>query len=370
MAEHEGQSPMNMNAVKKPAKIKGPTKDADEASTSNGKPSGSVDPQHKRKPVRAETSDMFQKKVLGILNTINTNQKAQDARIKDIETYMQDPGPDPEQAIEAEGYYEEEIDTPSGSFDLEANENIPPPPETKSSGLFKDFCTRYDIIEPTEGAVDGDLAMLVNTVFREGISEEKFLALIKSVVRPDNCSSLVKTKVNSLVWNRLSPHMMTADRKMQSIQEAMIKSSILVTQLLDNASSVLDSKQLELGTDALSLMGQANKLLNNRRKDMHKSDLNKEFHHLCTPNQKYTDMLYGDDVCKSVKDIQDMNKIAGRIRGGGSGGYPTYNRGRGRPYQRGGVSRGRVFKRGRGRGFRGFSGGPKNQNVEYSKNQY
>ena len=54
----------------------------------------------------------------------------------------------------------------------------------------------------------------------EGISDEKFQKLLKESPRPDNCDSLVKTRVNNLVWNLLSPHVHTIDSNMQKIQEA------------------------------------------------------------------------------------------------------------------------------------------------------
>ena len=65
---------------------------------------------------------------------------------------------------------------------------------------------------------------------------------------------------------------------MQKIQEAVIKSAILITKLLSNNASQLDESQIEPGTDALGLLGQANKLTIVRRKDLHKSNLNPEYH--------------------------------------------------------------------------------------------
>ena len=47
---------------------------------------------------------------------------------------------------------------------------------------------------------------------------------------------------------------------------------------------------------------------------MHKSNLNKDYHYLCASSQKYTDRLYGDDISKNVKEIQDVNKIGSRIK--------------------------------------------------------
>ena len=91
----------------------------------------------------------------------------------------------------------------------------------------------------------------------------------------------IKTSINNLVWNLLSPHVHTIDSNMQKIQEAVIKSAILITKLLSNNASQLDKSQIEsaAGTDSLGLLGQGNKLITVRRKDLHKSNLNPEYLH-------------------------------------------------------------------------------------------
>ena len=113
----------------------------------------------------------------------------------------------------------------------------------------------------------------------------------------------------------MSPHVHTIDSNMQKIQEGVIKSAILISKLLSNNASQLDESQIESGMDALGLLGQANKLINVRRTDLHKSNLNPEYHYLCSASQNYTGMLYGDDISKNVKEIQDANKIGCRIKG-------------------------------------------------------
>ena len=49
---------------------------------------------------------------------------------------------------------------------------------------------------------------------------------------------------------------------------------------------------------------------------MIKPDLNPEFHHLCSPKNKVTDWLFGDDLGKQVKDLQEESKATrGVMRG-------------------------------------------------------
>ena len=99
--------------------------------------------------------------------------------------------------------------------------------------FFKGVCTKYDLLETVDDEVDSDLANLVNNVFREGIYDDKFALLVKETSRPEKCTALTKTRVNSLVWNLLSPHMQTVDAKMQTIQESIIKAAANVTKVLN-----------------------------------------------------------------------------------------------------------------------------------------
>ena len=114
---------------------------------------------------------------------------------------------------------------------------------------------------------------------------------------------------------------------MQAIQNFIIKASVNFVKLLDKNSEDFDSQSLEWGTNALALLGQCNKVINNKRKESHKQDLDPKFYPLTSASLPYTDYLYGDetDVNRNVKDIQDMSrigKVACNPRGRGNRGGP------------------------------------------------
>ena len=104
--------------------------------------------------------------------------------------------------------------------------------------------------------------------------------------------------------------MHSVDSNMQEIQDAVVKSAIIITKVLVSCSDIIPPDKIESGADALGLLGQANKLINVRRRELHKSNLNKDYHYFCASSHKYTDLLYGDDISKNVKEIQDVNKKA------------------------------------------------------------
>lgn len=315
-----------------------------------------------RKPEQKEQSSVsvdnanYQKELVSILSEIRSNQKSQEAKLASmtskincLEESLYECEDTSGQMQYSYGVNESEddfsyaactSDTPQpcvvGSASMDVNNSHP--------SVFKDIGSKYIVQEKLDHEIDDELASLTNNVFREGLTEERFKSLIADIGRPSNCDGLTKTKVNTVIWNLLSPEMHSADSKMQSIQDGVLKATTVLVKLLNMASDRLSRDELMMGTDAIGLLGHTNKLINNRRKSMHKRELNQEYHHLCSQSRGYTDMLYGDDVGRDVKELQDINRLGYKMRGS------SMNvRGRGRPFYRG-VARGRVMKlRGRGR---------------------
>ncbi|XP_060574268.1 uncharacterized protein LOC132731984 [Ruditapes philippinarum] len=79
---------------------------------------------------------------------------------------------------------------------------------------------------------------------------------------------------------------------------------------------------------------------------MHQADLDNRYKQLCSANVPFTDKLYGDDVCKNVKEIQDMSRVGKQLSVLSRFKGPR----RGRPYPSGPY--GNFRGRGRGRGGR------------------
>ncbi|KAK6164993.1 hypothetical protein SNE40_023741 [Patella caerulea] len=170
---------------------------------------------------------------------------------------------------------------------------------------------------------------------------------MKDTLRPEN----------QLIWDLLSPQTRTSDSLVQQHQSTVIKAANKLIHLLDKVEkfgSVSGEESIQIQKsqiieivdicmDSLGLMAQFNKMTNLKRKENHRFDLSHEFHHLSSPSVPFTDQLYGDDVPKSIKEIQDVNRVGKRIG-------RAINRGRGFSAFSG-VSRGGTF---RGRGsFRG-----------------
>ena len=134
---------------------------------------------------------------------------------------------------------------------------------------------------------------------------------------------------------------------MQHVQNLIVNATSNLVKLLDKNSEQFDSQDLEWGTNAVALLGNANKLINTRRKDMHKADLDPKYYYLTSPTLPFTELLYGEDVDvnRNVREINDMNRLGRNLgrnqwqnynpRGNFRGRRPQYRRGNFRPYGRG-----------------------------------
>lgn len=237
--------------------------------------------------------------------------------------------------------------------DMEIVVGDEPPSKKQKTTLFKGLSDKFLLAEKVDAEVNDDLALFVNSSFRNGVADERVTEIIRDIHRPVNCESLTKTRVNAGMWRLLKPQTQTDDARMQVIQNCVIKASINMTKLLDKECEGLDGQSVEWGTNALALLGHSNRLINNKRKDAHKNDLDPKFFPLASSSLPYTEYLYGDesDINRNVKDIQDMNRI-GKV-------------GRG---QRGRGFRGGSYRRGRGprRGFRGRGFKPEPATSSYS----
>lgn len=76
-------------------------------------------------------------------------------------------------------------------------------------------------------------------------------------------------------------------------------------------------EDVKLVMDSMTLMANANIELNLRRRDLMRPDLNAQYQRLCAPSVPITNLLFGDDLTKEVKDINATNKVGYKIGRGG-----------------------------------------------------
>ena len=281
------------------------------------------------------------KEMISILREMNTNLNKQSDKLEKLSQRV-DYIYEYDDTCDNEGFYDEDFETVQETECL--SDIVEPCAKKPRCEKFKDLSEKFQIVDKVDNEINDDLAQFVNSSFRGGINDDRASEIVRDIYRPVNCESLVKTRVNPGMWRLLKPQTQTDDSKMQAIQNLNVKSSINLVKLLDKEGDNMDPQSVEWGTNALALLGHANKLINNKRKESHKHDLDPKYYPLTSSSLPFTDNLYGDDgdINKNVKDIQDLSRIGrgrgqvpyrgyGRRRGGYRG---TWRPGRGRPYFR------------------------------------
>ena len=76
--------------------------------------------------------------------------------------------------------------------------------------------------------------------------------------------------------------------------------------------------------DAVTLTGLAQQDLYLKRRELVKPDMNPEYRQLCSSHVAVTTLLFGDDLPKSIKDLNETNQVAGKLGFQGSKGRNAY----------------------------------------------
>lgn len=299
---------------------------------------------------QGQSQNALTREIALALKDLNNNLNAQNVRLDKQEEQLQslserftNYGEYDESESYDYDYQYDDTDTQSQSMsESESHGN------SNSTNVFKSLVDKYQQVEPVDNEVNEDLATLVNNSFKIGLTDEKQSELIRDIHRPQNCDSLVKTRVNQGVWRLLKMHTQADDSRMQAIQDLIVKATSNIVKLVDKNGEKFDSEDMNWSSNAIALLGQTNKMINTRRKELHRSDLDPKYHYLASASLPFTELLYGDDtdVNKNVKEINDLNKIGRNL---GRGGYVRGSSFRGyrrpHPYRRGNY-RGRGQPRG------------------------
>ena len=191
---------------------------------------------------------------------------------------------------------------------------------------FSSLAKKFKGQEVTDKDLDSVLSSNITDLFRKGMEEEQYNELLKDekLSRPANCEGLSVVKCNLLVWDLISPNARTTDKKLQNIEISVVKSATTLAKLVDKTAKIekqIKEKEnddisyiIDHSNDAIALLGHANRQINLLRKDLLKPELKNEYSHLCNHTVPYTCQLFGDDVSKAAKEIEDAAKIGNKMQ--------------------------------------------------------
>ncbi|VDI55642.1 Hypothetical predicted protein [Mytilus galloprovincialis] len=290
---------------------------------------------------------------MSMLVSIQEGQKRQSDDIRSLKDRVQDI----EEYDEGNNYddnYDEGEENPHDDGENVDNESEPPAKkQNKDDNRFSSMSKRCKVQELCDVKIDEVLTNNVNELFRN-------------------------VRINQLMWNVISPGAQSADKKLQFLERTIVKAATILTKTVNkmaidennNANGNSGSGEyIDKCNDVLALLGHANRQLNMTRRDFLKPEMMAEYVPLCSHSVPYTNNLFGDDVSKVAKDIEDCSKVGNKLKfGSGRGRGGGFFRG-GRGGHRGTFSRG-GYRGGRGgfRGGRGRGSGPIPKNSQRGGN--
>ena len=187
--------------------------------------------------------------------------------------------------------------------------NITPPDLGKQSQTVPPMAARFAAPSQVGEPLNEEIAETVNFMMTEKLDAKSLEDAATKYTCPSNCPLLEPPRVNLTIWENIPTSTRYRDIKLQTIQQSLVKGIHAFAKSLESAS-MTENQQ-----DAMALLCNANFALNSVRKEFIKPDMNQQYHHLCKPSTKVTKQLFGDDLGKQVKEIQDQNKtVAGMVK--------------------------------------------------------
>ena len=244
--------------------------------------------------------------------------------------------------------------------------------DSEDADILHDIALDYDLADETAAPIPDNLAKLVGSCLTNKLSDDKLKQVLDKYQRPQNVEGLTLTKINPEIWSKLKPEARSRDIKMQKLQQKISKATTALTQLTDRMLKDKKEKKsanwaqyIKVTMDAVSLLGSAIVDINQRHRDLIKPSLNARFRQICSAEIPVSKLLFGEDLAKVVKDLNETNRLSMQMAQAG------YSR---EPYNK--FARRVFLGRGRGRGQRSnyyqphFRGNRGSQNNNNNRKKY
>ena len=175
----------------------------------------------------------------------------------------------------------------------------------------------YDLDDKCSPNVADKLAGIVNNAIQTNLNAEKLKAMIDKYPRPENCHDLRVPEVNSEIWSKLNRGTKSAELQMQKMQGIVLRAMVPLIQVMDDLLPHKDNKEhqqyLTKTADSFRLLTYAFAAVSQRRREMIRPQLNGPYRQLCNSKNKVTQYLFGDDLGKQIKDINEAQRVGTKV---------------------------------------------------------
>ncbi|XP_067654424.1 uncharacterized protein [Haliotis asinina] len=188
--------------------------------------------------------------------------------------------------------------------------------------LMADMREFFDDEDDTGADILSELAKSINDGLAKSPNMEKLKPLMDKYKRPRNTELLVVPRVNEEIWNGARPHTRGRDLKLQQTQGLLVKTAIPLVELMNTLMNAVMQKQavnpkelLAKTKDSLRLLMGVHTDINVKRRENFKPDLQGPYKRLCARGIATTTKLFGDELSKTIKDINESKELSRKLHG-------------------------------------------------------
>ena len=187
------------------------------------------------------------------------------------------------------------------------------------SDLAQVIAAQFEMEDEVGADINEGVAKMVNKLLQKPIAESTMKDKLEKIKRPGNCEALLTPKLNNEVCGMLRSGARSNEIRMQKIQTKTVTATTMIANLLftitetnlGNKAKPVDVKALMTGLfGVVGLLGSAIQHENQFRKEEIKYVLPRRFRPMCSAQQPVTSHLFGDDLAKVVKDLNETNKLS------------------------------------------------------------
>ena len=195
-------------------------------------------------------------------------------------------------------------------------------PDQRDDPLLEEIAQAMNDAEKSAPKIAEQLAKIINSRWLNKLSDESLREKLDTHLRPVNCDRLIIPKVNPEIWGRLDKETRSKDLKLSYLQTNLAAVGNIVSQATDMLltaraeNSEVDIENLiRKNMDAIAIMGHISYDLAQRRRDVIRPTLNKEYATLCASHVPVTTLLFGDELQTQLNHIRASNKIKNTASG-------------------------------------------------------
>ena len=182
--------------------------------------------------------------------------------------------------------------------------------------LLAEIAQAMDEGEKTAPNISDQLAKIINSRWLNKLKDESLREKLDAHLRPANCDRLITPKVNPEIWGRLDKETRAKDLMLSYLQSNLTAVGNILSKTTDMLLKARADKNrvdvetmIRMNMDAIAIMGHTTYNLGQRRRNVMRPTLNKDYATLCASHVPVTTFLFGDELQTQLNHIGASNKI-------------------------------------------------------------